>query len=305
MPGDGCETPLDTLTDCGACDAACGFSNASPVCVSMTCALGVCDPGFGNCDGVDGTGCEDTLDSPANCGGCGVVCARDNATVTCAGVRCALGLCLDGFGNCDGMDDTGCEDTLDSLVNCGACGSVCARNNATATCAGDTCAIASCNAGFGNCDGMDATGCEAPLNTTVNCGACGNACGPGQSCVSGACVSAPSVVQVGAGTSFACARISDGRVYCWGSNSEGQLGNGTMTNSAVPMQVLRFNAGSTGGTTALVDATDLAVGGLHACAVRATGGVVCWGYTQKGQAGGGMAGGGGFRLRRAGPPPWH
>jgi alpha-tubulin suppressor-like RCC1 family protein len=36
-------------------------------------------------------------------------------------------------------------------------------------------------------------------------------------------------VQVAAGNDFACALLSNGAVSCWGDNSTGEMGNGTIT----------------------------------------------------------------------------
>jgi hypothetical protein len=65
--------------------------------------------------------------------------------------------------------------------------------NGTPTCADGACGIG-CSAGYADCDGDPATGCEANVATDVdNCGACGNGC-PGATdpcqvagCVDGAC----------------------------------------------------------------------------------------------------------------------
>jgi alpha-tubulin suppressor-like RCC1 family protein len=46
-----------------------------------------------------------------------------------------------------------------------------------------------------------------------------------------------SVASAPSGTSV-CAVLSTGRVDCWGDNQEGQLGDGTTTNSDVPVAVL-------------------------------------------------------------------
>jgi alpha-tubulin suppressor-like RCC1 family protein len=43
--------------------------------------------------------------------------------------------------------------------------------------------------------------------------------------------------QVSAGSGFTCGVTLDGVAYCWGENIYGQLGNGTTTNSSVPVKV--------------------------------------------------------------------
>jgi alpha-tubulin suppressor-like RCC1 family protein len=35
-----------------------------------------------------------------------------------------------------------------------------------------------------------------------------------------------------------CGLTTDGVAYCWGSNSDGELGNGSTTSSNVPVKVL-------------------------------------------------------------------
>ena len=42
------------------------------------------------------------------------------------------------------------------------------------------------------------------------------------------------VAQVVTGNFFACARLTNGGVDCWGDNSYGQLGDGTTATAACP-----------------------------------------------------------------------
>lgn len=44
-------------------------------------------------------------------------------------------------------------------------------------------------------------------------------------------------VAIAAGTSFTCAALEDGRVMCWGANSEGQLGVGVSDDHLAPVEV--------------------------------------------------------------------
>ena len=48
------------------------------------------------------------------------------------------------------------------------------------------------------------------------------------------------VEQVAVGVAFACARVWSGSIKCWGNNKGGQLGNGTLSDSPVPVDVLDF-----------------------------------------------------------------
>ncbi len=54
-------------------------------------------------------GCADTRTDPTNCGGCGIVCVVPQGAGSCIDGICGVGLCDDGWGDCDGIEDNGCE----------------------------------------------------------------------------------------------------------------------------------------------------------------------------------------------------
>ena len=178
----GCEAPFasDSL-NCGGCGARCTVPSATAACVGGRCAVGTCNVGFADCDGNPANGCEvNTRSDPANCNGCGVRCTTPGATAACATGRCEIAVCDAGRTDCDGSYINGCEvSTLTNPMHCGGCGSWCSLSNATASCAGGRCAIESCNAGFANCDGNPANGCEVSIvSDGSNCGGCGVRCSP-------------------------------------------------------------------------------------------------------------------------------
>jgi hypothetical protein len=85
------------------------------------------------------------------------------------------------------------------------------------------------------------------------------------------------VQAIAAGYAHTCALVNSG-VQCWGSNSNGQLGDGSPSDSSVPVQV--------SGLTSGVDAIAAGAGSLHSCAL-ASGSVQCWGSNSNGQLGNG------------------
>jgi Cys-rich repeat protein len=176
-PTNGCEVNAQTdLDHCGTCATVCptGAHVAARTCVVGRCGI-TCDVGFADCNGDPADGCEvDLVTTAARCGACGTVCpARPHAAPACVSRSCAL-RCDADYGDCDGDAGNGCEtDTRASVAHCGACGRACSAPHATTACGGSMCAVAACDAGYGNCNGAYADGCEATLDTPANCGACG------------------------------------------------------------------------------------------------------------------------------------
>ncbi len=83
-------------------------------------------------------------------------------------------------------------------------------------------------------------------------------------------------VAVAAGSLHTCALTGLNLVYCWGSNSQGQLGNNSTTASSSPVQVM-----------GVTNAVQVGAGGTHSCARRSSGVVSCWGSNFFGELGNG------------------
>ncbi|MEI8259332.1 MAG: fibrinogen-like YCDxxxxGGGW domain-containing protein [Deltaproteobacteria bacterium] len=184
----GCETDLrSTTANCGRCGVTCG---GGQVCAAGVCTT-ACGAGTVNCAGD----CVNTVVDPSNCGGCGRACSLPNVGVSaCAASRCMVGGCSAGFADCNGTASDGCEVHVrgTDASNCGACGTACEFANASASCAAGACVLGACAAGFGDCDGVAANGCETNLGTSAtSCGTCAHACSAPASataaCVAGSC----------------------------------------------------------------------------------------------------------------------
>ncbi len=74
---------------------------------------------------------------------------------------------------------------------------------------------------------------------------------------------------IASGGAHTCALGSGGAARCWGSNSNGQLGNGSVVGQFAPTGVTGLSAG--------VQA--IATGAKHSCAVTASGAAQCGGRT--------------------------
>ena len=82
------------------------------------------------------------------------------------------------------------------------------------------------------------------------------------------------VTAIVAGYEHACAILVGGTTRCWGNNASGQLGNGSTTNSSVPV--------TASGVSGVVS---ISAAWRHTCAVTSGGLMYCWGNDDAGSGG--------------------
>lgn len=85
------------------------------------------------------------------------------------------------------------------------------------------------------------------------------------------------IKQIAAGDSHTCALRNDGKVFCWGYNNYGQLGDGSTEPRYVPSEVRRLNEA----------VTTISAGAVHTCAIGQSGQARCWGRNRNGELGDG------------------
>ncbi|MBL0290250.1 MAG: fibronectin type III domain-containing protein [Betaproteobacteria bacterium] len=85
------------------------------------------------------------------------------------------------------------------------------------------------------------------------------------------------VTAIDGGSRHSCAVKGAGEVWCWGLNDSGQLGDGdpSIERHLEPVPVSGLAS----------DATAVALGGLHTCALANVGATYCWGNNASGQLG--------------------
>jgi hypothetical protein len=193
---DGCETSLATAANCGSCGNKCDTVNSqNATCPhGTTCIYSGCNPGFADCDtsGADTNGCEKAV-ATNTCDVCngtscdtatsvGEVCEISDAG---ASATCKYMSCDPGYANCNTTppDTNGCETSLSTAANCGACGKACDTLHSTAaSCTGSStsssCTYGGCQPGWLDCAQPNGNfdGCESSQSSTSSCGGCHQAC---------------------------------------------------------------------------------------------------------------------------------
>ncbi len=84
------------------------------------------------------------------------------------------------------------------------------------------------------------------------------------------------VVAISAGSGHSCAVTSAGRVWCWGDNSSGELGDGSTVSTTSPVKA-----------KGLSGVVAVAAGDQFTCALTGAGAVWCWGDGSTGEIGNG------------------
>ena len=93
-------------------------------------------------------------------------------------------------------------------------------------------------------------------------------------------LSGKTILSIATGVFHTCVIASDNKIYCWGDNTYGQLGNNSTTQSSAPVAV--STAGVLSGKTIVSISTS---DGIHTCATDSDSKLYCWGSNVYGELG--------------------
>lgn len=268
-PGDGCSSdclleatcgnglldPGETCDDCNNTDA----DGCSAFCQDESCGNGIVDPG---------EGCDDNNTEDGD--GCSSLCEIADTTNLGAIIDLALG------------NNHTCALLSDHTLRCwgfNADGQLGNGNNLSSYLPATVLSVE--ETPLADVREVDAAGdhtCALLSDGSVSCWGANNFGQLGNPDVA-ATTNVPTPVvgldapvrDIGLGMYHSCAVLIDGRVFCWGSDLYGQIGDGTSTrtDNSTPTQV-----------TGLSDALTVTGGQDHTCALLTDGTVHCWGSNE-------------------------
>ena len=90
----------------------------------------------------------------------------------------------------------------------------------------------------------------------------------------------PAAAAIASGSGHACL-LRDGQAYCWGDDSDGELGNNTTKSAPQTTPVPVYTGGALSGVTL----SQISTGSNVTCALSTTGAAYCWGAGSSGQLG--------------------
>jgi len=97
----------------------------------------------------------------------------------------------------------------------------------------------------------------------------------------------PKLKSMSAGFRHNCGLTKDGRVFCWGENSSGELGAGAGSSAGCPVDTGCAKTSAKAVAVNLAQPTAVAAGTSFSCAISQGQQVLCWGRNEMGQLGNG------------------
>ena len=93
------------------------------------------------------------------------------------------------------------------------------------------------------------------------------------------------IVQIAAGNEHACALNIEGKVFCWGRQYDGRLGNGVTSGAVINYPATVKTDITSSPPVDLSNIVQIASHSSHTCALSSDGEVFCWGKGNNGQLG--------------------
>lgn len=199
----------------------------------------------------------------------------------CASASCADGVCCDQLcdGQCEACSATGsCQartgDPVSPRDACTGAGTVCGgtcdgSNRATCAYPSTPCRDAGCTGSMHHAAASCSQG-TCPADAPQDCAATTNT----KYCTADGCLGA---LQLTAGYDFTCSLMTDRSVYCWGANSDGQLGQGNLSDGTTPDTDNRYTPVKVKGLADVAKISAAVSFGGHVCALKTDKTVWCWG----------------------------